>query len=199
MSAVARRHHFGQWDFQGGHRSQWHLRAERLHRHLHAQRCPPLLRLLAANAQRHRAARHHRPGLYRPKYVRTSSFELQNWPPLPATPVLNPITATSFDSYEVTWSSPGTPSPTPWRRQQHLVLRSNDGIRWTFDIWQASGKAAGDYCYHVRASNQYGTGPWSNARCITLAQLQDDFSNPHSGWPVESDEYALVGYESGEW
>ena len=69
----------------------------------------------------------------------------------------------------------------------------------TWTSWHASGKALGTYCYRVRALNQYGVSPWSDVRCVTVAQLQDDFGNPNSGWPVASDAIASLGYESGEY
>ena len=124
----------------------------------------------------------------------------KNWPPLPGAPVLSPIAAPSFDSYEVTWS---VPTNAVSYVLQEAANTSFSVPTTVYDgpstVWQASGKAAGDHCYRVRASNQYGAGPWSNAHCITLVQREDDFSNPDSGWPVESDDIAQVGYTSGEY
>jgi hypothetical protein len=120
--------------------------------------------------------------------------------PLPQAPNLTPIRPTSFDSYEVGWTNVTDANA--------YTLQEAPDTTFTAPVitysgpstaWQASAKPPRDYCYRVRASNQSGNSPWSNARCITLAQLRDDFSNPASGWPVESDAVALQGYASGEY
>ena len=124
----------------------------------------------------------------------------RNWPPLPAAPVLNPIPATSFDSYSVTWSAPSNAVSYTLEEDSNTSFSKPTTVYdGPSNTWQVSGKAAGQICYRVRASNQYGAGPWSNAQCITLLQLVDDFSIPANGWPVDSDDIAWIGYASGEY
>jgi hypothetical protein len=125
---------------------------------------------------------------------------MNNWPPLPGTPTLNPITPHGHESYDLSWTTPANATSYTLQEDVNTAFLSPTTVYsgiWT--SWSASGKAPGTYCYRVRAWNQYGVSPWSNVRCVTIARLQDDFSNPNSGWPVASDAVASVGYESGEY
>jgi len=125
---------------------------------------------------------------------------IRNWPPLPGTPTLNPITARSFDSFDLAWS-------TADRATSYTLQEDGDSsfphptavFSGDSTTWQASGKAPGTYCYRVKGSNEYGDGPWSNVQCATISLVQDDFSDPKSGWPIASDAVASVGYTSGEY
>ena len=125
---------------------------------------------------------------------------MRNWPPLPGAPTLNPIVPQGHESYDVSWTAPA--NATAYTLQEDAdgsFSNPTTAYDGPSTAWHVSGKAPGTYCYRVRATNQYGHGPWSNGRCVTVVQLQDDFSNPNSGWPVSSDAIASLGYESGEY
>ena len=96
---------------------------------------------------------------------------VREWPPFPATPVLNPINNPSgAASYSVTWASAA--------RATGYILREsfNDPsfgsatqVYSGGDLaWAASGKAVGAYYYSVKATSATGASGWSNVQSVVV-------------------------------
>jgi hypothetical protein len=99
-------------------------------------------------------------------------FIAKRWPPIPFTPVLQPIENPDFDGvYTVDWSvaqlantyvleqdiDPGFPSP--------QEVFSGAATSWTVP---EPGKVAGTYYYRVRGHNTFGFGGYSNVQGVMV-------------------------------
>lgn len=86
----------------------------------------------------------------------------------PSTPTLNNISNSDQDgSYNVTWSSIPTASSYELRESyvggDWATVYSNSSTSYA-----ATGRAAGEWCYQVRATNVAGNSNWSGSKCATV-------------------------------
>lgn len=131
----------------------------------------------------------------------------------PSTPTLNTISNSDQDgSYSVTWNSVATASG-------YELQESYAGGSWTTvysgsgSSYAASGRAAGEWCYQVRAGNAAGTSGWSSSQCTTVvvkpakpvldpidnADLDGDYTVSWTAVPG-ADEYRLQErFNDGSW
>ena len=125
---------------------------------------------------------------------------LRRWPPYPGEPTLNPISPTGFNSYEVSWTAAELATSYALQEDAEGAF-PNPRLVYAGPAtsWQSGGKAPGRYCYKAQGLNAYAMGPWSNQRCVEVVQLQDNFSNPKSGWEVSDDAIARLRYLNGEY
>lgn len=131
---------------------------------------------------------------------------IKRWPPIPDTPVLNPINNPNGSSgYTVSWQAADLASTYTLQEATNANFTgaatrySGTGISWT-----ASGKAAGTYYYRVKASNSWGDSGWSNIQQTTVWPSTTTFYSVadamiRSGYPTSnygSLSYMRAGYYS---
>jgi uncharacterized repeat protein (TIGR01451 family) len=98
---------------------------------------------------------------------------MRNWPPVPGTPVLNPISNPSNGNfYPVSWSA-STAADTYTVQRDTVQDFSHPTVAYdgsSLYFVEASGAGPGNYYYRVRANNSlYGThSPWSNVVSTTV-------------------------------
>ena len=95
---------------------------------------------------------------------------MKRWPPIPDTPVLNPINNPNGSSgYTVSWQAAYLASTYILQEATNanftgaVTRYSGTGTSWT-----ASGKAPGTYYYRVKATNSWGDSGWSNTQQTTV-------------------------------
>lgn len=94
---------------------------------------------------------------------------LMRWPPIPDTPVLNPIESTGPDSYLVTWNAAYL--------AETYTLQEGVNLEFTSVVtrylgsetsWSAVGQPPGTYHYRVKAANAWGDSSWSDVQSTTV-------------------------------
>jgi hypothetical protein len=92
---------------------------------------------------------------------------MNQWPPVPNAPTLNPISPNPSQggNYTVSWVAGTGPAPTSYDLEENgvVILTAYTSTSRAF-----TGKAIGTYTYRVRGKNGYGTGPWSNSQQVTV-------------------------------
>ncbi len=129
---------------------------------------------------------------------------MKRWPPIPDTPVLNPINNPNGSSgYTVSWQAAYLASTYTLQEATNasfsgaVTRYSGTGTSWT-----ASGKAPGTYYYRVKATNSWGDSGWSNVQQTTVWPTTRTFYSVadamvRSGYPTSnygSLSYTRVGY-----
>ena len=108
---------------------------------------------------------------------------MRRWPPIPYTPVLNPIANAGGGSYTVSWSeSPEQLADTYTLQEATDPSFSNPTTAYSGSgtSWSASSKATGTYYYRVKGHNIYGDSGWSNIQSVqvvppaTIVYVQND-------------------------
>lgn len=131
---------------------------------------------------------------------------MKRWPPIPDTPVLNPINNPNGNSgYTVSWNTAYLASTYLLQEATNAnftgaVTRYNS----TETSWMASGKVAGTYYYRVKATNSWGDSGWSNIQQTAVWPTTTTFysvadSTVQSGYPNAnngSSTVMLAGYYS---
>ena len=95
---------------------------------------------------------------------------MRRWPPIPDTPVLNPISNPDGDgNYTVSWN-PAYLADTYALQEDDNAAFSSPTTQYTGSgtSWDASGKATGTYYYRVKASNSWGDSGWSNVQSVIV-------------------------------
>lgn len=108
------------------------------------------------------------------------------YPPLPRTPVLEPIYVTDLGQpYTLTWESTSPETPDLY----YTIQESADGsftapVVYTTSeqFFQVTECAFAPHYYRVRAQNSWGESAWSNTEIVRFAQYHDHFDDPRSGW-----------------
>lgn len=138
---------------------------------------------------------------------------LSNWPPIPDTPVLNPISNPDGDgNYTVSWGSANLAN------RYLLQVASNSGFDNPSTAYQGAGtshnvnnQSGGTYYYRVQARNAWGDSPWSNVRSVIVVKplYNGSFENGRDGswievsqhgWPlIVNDLPGSVTPHNGSW
>lgn len=131
---------------------------------------------------------------------------MKRWPPIPDTPVLNPINNPNGSSgYTVSWQEAYLADTYTLQEATNanfsgaVTRYSGVGTSWT-----ASGKTAGTYYYRVKATNSWGDSGWSNVEQTTVWPTTTTFYSVadamvRSGYPDTKYgglSYVRVGYYS---
>lgn len=97
---------------------------------------------------------------------------LKEYPPVPATPVLNPINNSDQDgNYTVSWQAAERADNYSLEEDDNssfsspTVVYSGAGTSWTVP---SPGKSAGTYYYRVLATNEYGNSLYSQTQSATV-------------------------------
>jgi uncharacterized repeat protein (TIGR01451 family) len=96
---------------------------------------------------------------------------MQDWPPVPAVPVLNAISNSDGDgNYSVSWNAAA--------RADTYTLQEDDNTGFSSPAtvygpgtalsWSATGKPNGTYYYRVKATNSYGDSGWSSVQPVSV-------------------------------
>jgi hypothetical protein len=95
---------------------------------------------------------------------------MRRWPPIPYTPVLNPISNPDGDgNYTVSWNAADLANTyTLWEDDNASFSSPTTRYNSYGTSWNASGKATGTYYYQVKANNSWGSSGWSNVRSVTV-------------------------------
>lgn len=131
---------------------------------------------------------------------------MKRWPPIPDTPVLNPINnPNGSSSYTVSWQ-PAHLADTYTLQEATNPDFTGAVTRYTGTgtSWTATGKTPGTYYYRVKATNSWGDSGWSNAQQTTVWPTTRTFYSMAdamvcSGYPTStygSLSYVRVGYYS---
>jgi uncharacterized repeat protein (TIGR01451 family) len=143
-------------------------------------------------------------------YTMRFPFFVKHWPPLPYAPVLYDIVSPPIggNDYTVKWSHEYTTVTVISYTLQEATNASFIGAveyeiphAGTLTEKQFTDKPDGTYYYRVAGHNDYGRGPWSNTKSVTVFTVYfDDFSNTGSGWPVSSGDIKDDrGVVHGQW
>jgi uncharacterized repeat protein (TIGR01451 family) len=102
---------------------------------------------------------------------------IRNWPPVPSTPVLNPISnPTQSNPYNVSWT-PSTDADTYTVQRDTVQDFSHPSVVYddsSLSFW-ANSPGYGYYYYRVRANNSWGNhSPWSNTVSTYIATPTSD-------------------------
>jgi murein DD-endopeptidase MepM/ murein hydrolase activator NlpD len=126
---------------------------------------------------------------------------LRRWPPVPDTPVLNPIESTDPDSYLVSWDT--TYLAETYTLQEGTDLDFTSVVTrylGTDTSWTAVDQPPGTYHYRVKATNAWGDSGWSNVQSSTVISpgwqiiTSQDFEGDFPGsWVVYDDNGADYG------
>jgi hypothetical protein len=95
---------------------------------------------------------------------------MRRYPPVPHTPVLDPISNPDGDgTYRVSWDPADLADTYTLQEDDHPAF-SSPVPRYTGPgtFWDASSKAPGTYYYRVKASNFWGDSGWSDVRQVTV-------------------------------
>ena len=101
---------------------------------------------------------------------------MKRWPPIPDTPVLNPISnSTNGPNYTVSWQ-PASLASTYTLQEATNANFTSVATRYsgTDTSWSAANKPVGTYYYRVKATNSWGDSGWSNVQQTTVL--------PPAGW-----------------
>ncbi len=95
---------------------------------------------------------------------------MNRWPPVPDTPVLNPISnPNGGGDYSVTWNTAYRANTYTLQEDDNTAFSSPTAQYSGAGIsWSASSKTAGTYYYRVKASNSWGDSGWSNVQSATV-------------------------------
>jgi hypothetical protein len=98
-------------------------------------------------------------------------FVVNNFPLIPATPMLNAISNEDGDgNYTVSWSSSVGASTYTLQEATNADFSNAITAYSGPDTSKAfSGRAVGTYYYRVRASNEHASSGWSNIRQVTVS------------------------------
>ncbi len=115
---------------------------------------------------------------------------MKRYPPIPDTPVLNPINNPDGDgTYAVSWSTAYLAETYVLQEDDNAAFSSpTQRYSGSSTSWNASGKSPGTYYYRVKASNTWGDSSWSNVRQVTV-------SPPRSEVYVQNDTGGKLCYE----
>jgi len=114
----------------------------------------------------------------------------KRWPPIPDTPVLNPISNADGDgAYAVTWGTAYLATSYVLQEDDNTAFSSpTQRYSGTGTAWNAAGKSPGTYYYRVKAHNVWGDSGWSNTEPVTVA--------PPTAWAyVQNDTGGTLCYE----
>jgi hypothetical protein len=94
----------------------------------------------------------------------------RNFPLIPTSPVLNPISNNEGDgSYTVSWSSSMGATTYTLEEDDHAGFSSPTTVYSGGGLSKAiNGRQVGTYYYRVRASNSYGSSDWSNVESVQV-------------------------------
>ena len=124
--------------------------------------------MMAADAVRFAPVRYR---IYLPLVTR-------RWPPIPDTPVLNPISNPgNAPNYTVSWQAAYLASTYTLQEATNANF-SGAVTRYSGagTLWTATNKPVGTYYYRVRARNSWGDSGWSNVQSTTVL--------PPAGWQI---------------
>jgi len=100
---------------------------------------------------------------------------MKRWPPIPYTPVLNPIDNTDQDGYyAVTWQKADLATTYILEEATNAsfsgaqVVYQGDALSWSVP---SPGKMPGTYYYRVKARNTWADSPWSNVQQVVIHPL----------------------------
>ena len=120
---------------------------------------------------------------------------LRRWPPIPDTPVLNPISNDDGDGdYTVTWNA-ALLAETYTLEESSNAAFSSPTTRYTGSgtSWSASDKSAGTYYYRVRASRLWNGqtlySTWSNIQSVVV---QPPVGAPAGFWEGQGVEFYVT-------
>jgi uncharacterized repeat protein (TIGR01451 family) len=113
---------------------------------------------------------------------------MRHYPPIPDTPVLNPISNPGGDgNYTVDWNAAALADKYILQEDDNAKFKSpTKRYEGTSTSWSATNKSAGTYYYRVKASNSYGDSGWSSVRSVTVKP-------PTTFYPV-ADAFVAQGY-----
>ena len=101
---------------------------------------------------------------------------MKRWPPIPYTPVLNPIDNTDQDSYyAVTWQEADLATTYILEEATNAsfsgaqVVYQGVSLSWTVPD---PGKTPGTYYYRVKGRNSWGDSSWSNVQSTVVSQAE---------------------------
>jgi len=117
---------------------------------------------------------------------------MKRWPPIPDTPVLNPIYNPYNDGdYAASWN-PAYLADTYTLQEATNANFIGAVTRYsgTSTSWSATDKAVGTYYYRVRATNSWGNSGWSNIEQTTVL--------PPAGWQTIASQN-FEGAFPGSW
>jgi hypothetical protein len=115
---------------------------------------------------------------------------MRRWPPIPDTPVLDPIDNSDGDGYyTVSWNAAYLADTYTLQEDDNAGF-SSPTTRYADSgtSWYASDQAVGTYYYRVRASNSWGDSQWSNIQSVTVLP-------PMSVLSVQNDTGGQLCYE----
>ncbi len=104
------------------------------------------------------------------------------WPPIPARPVLHDISIDCNDNdYLVAWDAVARGVSYTLQEDDHPDFPSPTTVyQGASTSYYLYGKAEGTYYYRVRASNEWGDGPWSEVKSVTVGP-------PMTLWTIDND------------
>jgi PKD repeat protein len=128
----------------------------------------------------------------KPEYITVSKSEwlvylplaLRRWPPIPYTPVLNPISNPDGDGiYTVDWDSAELAESYTLEEATNASFTDATVVyQGTWTSHAVSGRSTGTYYYRVKATNGWGDSGWSNVRSAYVGPPDtpglNDISNP---------------------
>jgi C1A family cysteine protease len=117
---------------------------------------------------------------------------MKRWPPIPDTPVLNPISNPDGDgNYHVSWSSAYLADTYTLQEDDNAAF-SSPTTRYTGSgtSWNATGKSPGTYYYQVKAGNAWGDSGWSTTRSVIVRPPGDHYEgdSPSVSFDVEGQQ-----------
>jgi hypothetical protein len=95
---------------------------------------------------------------------------MNRWPPIPDTPVLNPISnPNGGGDYSVTWSAANRAN-TYTLQETTTPAFTNPTVQYsgTETSWGGTSKSTGTYYYRVKATNSWGDSAWSNIVSVNV-------------------------------
>jgi hypothetical protein len=101
---------------------------------------------------------------------------MKRWPPIPETPVLNPITTPDGrTNFSVNWSTAALAET--YVLQEAVNPEFADPVQQysgPATFWNATNKSPGTYYYRVKALNTWGESGWSNTGQVTVSSPMVD-------------------------
>ena len=139
---------------------------------------------------------------------------MENWPPVPYAPVLEPIESPVWERAVVLhWYGD---VPTVTYPVDYYLLQEATSTDFTapvnftvpvasvpFTVPQKPYGTMGRFYYRVRAHNAWGLGAWSNVESMLLLSQRDEFDYPETGWAPRRTSYwdldvMAAEYQGGE-
>lgn len=128
-------------------------------------------------------------------------YVARNWPPVPASPVLQPISNPDGDgSYTTNWSSAqGAASYVLEEATSSTFVDAAQAYAGSATNYDLSGNGAARYYYRVKARNTFGDSGWSNVQSVDVLWEAEpnDFAPQQANGPIVSSLTYFGTFPSG--